>query len=415
MRRDHDVIIAGAGPAGAQLALRLARAGWSVALLDARRFPRPKPCGEFLGPDCLPLLEELGLLAGLAGLGAQPVRRMELAGHGHRVGAGFRELGRTPLPYDHGYAVRRELLDEQALRAAERESGVRLFEGCAVGALLRDGAGGVLGVRAKDPLGDPFELRAPFTIGADGLRSRVARALGTWRPMRWLDRLALTTRARCEGLEGHSEVHFLPRGYVGLAPSAPELATINLVIDRRAAPRGRAELPGFFAAALELAPGLAGRIETPTDPRAYRTCGPFAARTRRQIFDGAALVGDAAGYVDPVTGEGMYFAMRGAALLARSLDRALHAGRTDARALRDYARAREREFGPRRAFALLLQRTLRREHLSAGVLALLEARPRVLELLLGLTGSGLSPRELLRPEVLLPALWHARAAPGGHP
>lgn len=404
------MIVVGAGPAGAHLAIRLARAGWSVALLDARRFPRPKPCGEFLGPDCLPLLEELGLRSGLAALGAGTVRRLELHGHGHRVGAGFRSFTRGRPTFEHGHAVRRELLDEQAVRAAERESGVELLERCAVSELLRAPDGRVLGVRASDPEGARFELLAPFTVGADGLRSRVARALGVLQPTRWLDRLALSARVPCSDLEGHGEVHFLGEAYIALAPSAPGLATLNLVVDRSRAPAGRAELPRFLAEHVGRAPDLAGRVELPSDAGAIRACGPLACSTRAQTFDGAALVGDAAGYVDPVTGEGLYFAMRGAALLAESLDGALRAGRTDREALQPYATARRRELEPRRRLGLLLQRALRHPRLAAGVLALLEARPRILELILASTAAGTPPRELLRPALILPALLRSSLA-----
>jgi flavin-dependent dehydrogenase len=267
-------------------------------------------------------------------------------------------------------------------------------------------------VRATDPAGARLELRAPFTIGADGLRSRVARALGAWEPLRWLDRLALVARVPCAGLDEHAEVHFLRSGYVALAPTGPGMATLNLVVDRTDAPRGRAALPGFVAEHVAQAPELARRIALPRDPRELGVVGPLAARTRAQAFDGAALVGDAAGYVDPVTGEGMYLAMRGAALLAESLDAALRAGRTDAAALRGYERARRREFGHRRTLGLLLQRGLRHPRVVATVLSVLAARPALAELLLGLTGTAAKPGELLSPGRLLPALVRALPAQG---
>ena len=400
--RDHDVLVVGAGPAGAHLALRLARAGWSVGLLDQRRFPRPKPCGDFLGPDCLPLLEELGLLESLERSGARRIHAMELYGHGRHARGVY---GRAAEP--HGLAIRREVLDEQAVRAAAREPGVALLEGWGASELLCDASGRVLGLAAADPAGERRELRARFTIGADGLHSRVARALGVWERLPWLDRFALTARVPRGALAQHSEVHFVPGGYLALAPVDAELATLNLVVDRAALPRGRAALTGFFAEQLGRAEQLAGRVAPPSELE-IRACGPLAARTRRQAFDGAALVGDACGYVDPVTGEGTYFAMRGAALLSECLDRALHARATDRAALGPYLAARRREFAHRRALGLLLQRGLRHPRVVAGVLALLAARPRLTDLLVEVTGAGRPPRELLRP-----ALWvDVLAGPG---
>jgi flavin-dependent dehydrogenase len=410
--RDHDVLVVGAGPAGAHLALRLARAGWSVGLLDQRRFPRPKPCGDFLGPDCLPLLEELGLLEPLEQSGARRIHAMELYGHGRHARGVYGRAGSGPdgrRAEPHGLAIRREVLDEQAVRAAAREPGVALLEGWSASELLCDASGRVLGLAAADPAGERRELRARFTIGADGLASRVARALGVWERLPWLDRFALTARVPRGALAQHSEVHFVPGGYLALAPVDAELATLNLVVDRAALPRGRAALAGFFAEQLGRAEHLAGRVAPPSELE-IRTCGPLAARTRRQTFDGAALVGDASGYVDPVTGEGTYFAMRGAALLSECLDRALHAGSTDRAALRPYLAARRREFAHRRALGLLLQRGLRHPRVVAGVLALLAARPRLTDLLVEVTGAGRPPRELLRPALWVDALAPDRAA-----
>ena len=404
MRQDHDVIIAGAGPAGTHLALRLARAGWSVALLDRKRFPRPKPCGEFLGPECLPLLEELDLRAPLEELAPHRIRRMELIGYGHRTVGGFRRIGRSTSTFDHGYGIRREILDEMAVRAAVQESGVRVLEQHPVSGLLRASDGRVVGVRAQDPAGDSFELRAPFTVGADGLRSRVARHLGVWRPVPWLDRFALTTRLRRGPLREHAEVHFIAGGHLILAPVDEDWATLNLLVARTSVPAGRGNLRRFLEEHLQRAPGLTERFPALDPAEPILTCGPLASSTRAQTFDGAALVGDACGFVDPLTGEGMFFAMRGAALLARALDGALHARTTDREALDAYDRARRREFAHRRALGLLLQRGMRHPQIVSGVLRLLAARPSLTDILMGMTGASVPPRELLRPSVWLDAL-----------
>ncbi len=409
MRRELDVLIAGAGPAGAHLALRLARAGWSVALVDRQRFPRAKPCGEFLAPECLPLLEELDLVAPLLERGARRIESLRLFGHGRRASGRYGSVARAALAYEHGLAVPREVLDELAVRAAERADGVRLLEGHALSELLRAPDGRVLGARVRDPAGETLELRARFTVGADGLGSRVARALGVWRRVPWLRRYALSTRVEPSDLERHAEVHFVPGGYLAIAPVGPRLATMNLVVGRDALPRGHARLAALLEERLALAPELRERVRlVPGAP--VRACGPLASTTSAQTFDGAALLGDACGYVDPLTGEGTFFAMRGASLLADALDGALRAGRTDRAALDGYARGRRREFAHRRALGFLLQRGLRHPALASGVLALLGARPRLTDLLVGMTGCGVRPRALLDP-----ATWLAALAPLASP
>src|SRR3954469_24638507 len=85
LSRPFDVVIAGAGPAGGSLALRLATAGLRVALVDAARFPRDKLCGEFLSPEAWGALADLGLAEAVAGSGYRPIRRVRLTTPSGRV------------------------------------------------------------------------------------------------------------------------------------------------------------------------------------------------------------------------------------------------------------------------------------------------------------------------------------------
>jgi menaquinone-9 beta-reductase len=406
-----DVLIVGAGPAGAHLALRLARAGWSVTLLDKQTFPRRKPCGEFMSPECLPLLEDVGLREETLALGARRVAGMHIHGYGHAARGRYGPVGRARARFDHGYAVRREALDALAVRRAQRTDGVRLCEGFTLDALLLDGAGRVLGARVLDPAREPQELRAAFTVGADGLQSRAARQLGVARAIPWLKRYALVARYAAPP-DDLAEVHLFPGGYFAAAPIDGGAFTVNLVVGADFLSGGGAQgLERDFQRALLLAPALAERLAGAAPLEPLRACGPLGGTTTRQVFDGAALLGDACGFVDPLTGEGLFFAMRGAELLARDLDRALRAGRTDAGSLRDYARARKRELGPRYAFARLLQRALRHPGLVERSLGQLERRPGLADLVVALTGDYVPFRELARPGVWKRALRSVPAPP----
>jgi 2-polyprenyl-6-methoxyphenol hydroxylase-like FAD-dependent oxidoreductase len=398
--RRFDVLVAGAGPAGAQLALRLAREGFHVALLDRQRFPRPKPCGEFLSPECLPMLEELGLRENLLAHGARCLKGMRLHGHGRIAEGRYRSFGDAEAPFDHGYAIRREVLDLLALDAARALPGVEFFEGCAVRELLRGPGGEVLGAIASGPARELLELRAAWTIGADGVRSAVARELGVQRGVPGLDKLAIVARYDGVPAADHAEVHFYPDAYIAAAPVDASVFTLNLVIERGAVPPGgraglEEELARRIAASPELAAKLAGK--RPSEP--LLTCGPLARRTTRQTFDGAALVGDACSFVDPMTGEGLFFAMRGAQLLAQALVPALHARRADRAALASYSRGRKREIVPRQRVARWMQRGLRHPALVRGFLSLLRARPSLADLVVALTGDYVAPRDLWRPSL----------------
>jgi flavin-dependent dehydrogenase len=400
-----DVVVAGAGPAGAHLAIRLARAGYTVALLDRQRFPRRKPCGEVMSPGCVPLLDEIGMREAVLARGVRRIRGMRLLASGVEATGRFADQGTGIATADHAYALRREVLDLIAVEQARACPGVTLLEDHAVVGLVRAADGRVLGLDARDPGGAPLRLQAAFTIGADGVRSRVARELGVQRSLPWLQKVALVARYSGVAALDHAEVHFFPDGYIALSAVDSGLHTLNLVLARSAVPPGgRRALEDELARRLQAVPSLAERFAGRAPEGPMQTCGTFAGRTTAQTFDGAALVGDACGYVDPVTGEGLFFAMRGAALLSETLAAALAAKRTDRAALRPYLRARRREFAPRYAMAKLLQRGLRHPALVHGFLALLRARPRLADLLVTLTGDLAHPSVLMRPGTWIRAL-----------
>ncbi len=410
----YDVAVVGGGPAGSHLALRLGRLGRRVALIEARTFPRPKPCGEFMSPACLGLLEELGLLRPVLDAGACSISRMEFHGLGRSARGRYLDASLRGGRSVHGLALRREVLDEISFRAAARHPGVTLFEGRRVAGILREGTGPVEGVRLSPHGGATLDLRAAFTVGADGLRSVVARALHAQRAEDTRARkLAFVCRFAGVPSQPFAEVHFLDHGYLIAAPVDHGLMTLNLIVERDRWTGGTDRL-AYVRARIREAPLLEAKLGSARVVGEVLATGPLAAATHEQVFDGAALVGDACGFVDPLTGEGLYFAMRGAQMLAPVLDRALAAGRRDRGALEAYARARRRELGPRNWMARALQGCVRRPRLARRVLHLLSARPGLMDVLLTVTGDSISPLRALEPRVLLPAL-RRRAGPSPGP
>lgn len=395
---EAQVAIVGGGPAGSATAAHLARAGVDVLLVDSQRFPRFKPCGEFMSPQCLPLLDELGAFGDLRALGAREVRGMELAGYGKRARGRFVTIGRARAPFDHGWALRRDVFDATLLDNARR-CGVRVLEGWRVRRLLRSANGAVAGFEARNPEGESRVVRAHWTVGADGLHSRVAADLGVQRADPTLRRMALTTRYSSVATDGFARAHFFDEGYFALAPVDDGFVSVNLVLAMDTFEREGLARDEAYERWLQRTPAVRELLAGGERVDPLRGIGPLARRTTRQTFDGACLVGDACGYVDPVTGEGIYFALQGAALLAPVLLDALSARRTDSRALAGYVRGRKLELEPRARLCRWLVKALGQPLVARSVFELLAARPGLADLAVSLTGDYARPSEWLRPGV----------------
>ncbi|HEY8258108.1 MAG TPA: NAD(P)/FAD-dependent oxidoreductase, partial [Gemmatimonadales bacterium] len=338
-----DVLVAGAGPAGSATATLLARAGFAVAAVDRSTFPRDKACSEYMGPETVRMLARLGVLERLEAAGAVALEGTEVTGaRGSRLRGVFALAGHRPFR-PTGLSVSRLVLDDLLVQAA-REAGVTLLERTAVEELVYDrGAVGGAVVRASD--GTRRTIRARLTVGADGLRSVVARRLGGSRHGR-PRRLAFVAHLDgVDGMRGSAELFVGRRGYVGLNPIGGGRTNVALVVPaaRASAARGRAE--DFFLETLREFPAVHARVERAHIARRVMATGPFAASARAVTADGAALVGDAAGFFDPFTGEGIFSALRGAELLAEAAGDALAAGGLVSHAaLASYRRGRRRAF-----------------------------------------------------------------------
>jgi menaquinone-9 beta-reductase len=324
----HDVVIAGGGPAGAVAALVLARAGARVLVLDRARFPRPKLCGDSVNPGAMGILRRLDVAA--TADGGLPIGGMLVSTAHVEVEGAYAGL--------EGRTIRRADLDEAVLRAAGA-AGAEIDEGVLVEGPCCDARGGVAGLRAKRG-GRAGEIRARIVIAADGRYSRVARALGLQRTARGPQRWAIGAYYEgVTGLRARGEMHIRAGHYIGVAPLPGGLANACVVTDNRAWLANPAALLGrVLASDARLAPRfLAARaVSAPV------CLGPLGVEASAAGVEGLLLAGDAAGFIDPMTGDGLRFAFAGADLAAGEALRALEHGRADAH-LR-LAAARRRAF-----------------------------------------------------------------------
>lgn len=393
----------GAGPAGTALAIHAAGSGLRVTLLDRSRFPRDKICAEYLSPETLRQLARLGVLDRVEEQGGVPLAGTAVFGPGgSRLQGLFARAAVAPFR-PTGLSVQRRFLDAILVDRARR-AGATVAEGLAVTDLLYDG-GNVAGAVARDAGGQVRLFRARLTAGADGLRSTVARRLGVGRygfPARmafvaYIDGVADLTDC--------AEMHVGSQGYVGLNPLGNGLANVALVVPRRLTLAARGDPTGFLLARLGSFPAVHDRIAAGRIVRRTMVTGPFAYRARRVTTGGSLLLGDAADFFDPFTGEGIGSALRGAELAAETAIEALETpGIVDAARLKPYARARRAAFAGKWAVERLIGWGMLAPRLFDRAVRNLESRGWS-HTFIGVTGDFVPPRAVLNPRVLTGMLW----------
>ena len=395
--------VVGAGPAGATTALLLARAGLSVVLVDRTRFPRDKPCAEYLSPATTEILERLGgnLLDAVEGVPHAKLSGMKVVAPDGTAMCGRFRAG--PRPYS--FALPRTAFDPLLLSAAAR-AGAVVRERMTVEDLVWD-RGAVAGFVARSPAGHRTTHRTRVVIGADGLRSVVARRLGLIRHSP-PERIAFAAHvADVQGMDGVGELHVSDRGYVGLGPVGGGITTVALVLPLRQVRASGRDYRREFFAELERFPGLAGRFDPRRLVRQVLATGPFAQWARTAVVPGALLVGDAADFFDPFTGQGIHSAMRGAELAAQALVPVLATSRgpVAVEALRPYARARRRTFRGKWLLERLIGLGVGSPALTNRVVSRLAQRPELADLLVGATGNIVPAARVLAAGVLARLLW----------
>ncbi|MEX2272986.1 MAG: NAD(P)/FAD-dependent oxidoreductase [Vicinamibacterales bacterium] len=334
-----DVVIAGAGPAGSVAALRLARAGASVLVLERARFPRHKLCGDTINPGAVRELE----LAGVAGCirpHAIPIAGMRVTGPGGAVVDGC-----YPSPLS-GLSIPREVLD-LLLADAARAAGARIEFGARVTGPLVDDRGRVTGVSVLCPSKrEPVAVRARLTIAADGRRSSIGMRLGL---ARHPQRRRWAVGAYFEDVDAMGdtgEMHVRGSAYLGLAPLPGGLTNACFVTSRRS---GWRDPEDQLQRAIEREPGIRERFARARRVTPVAVLGPLAVDAPVAGSPGLLLAGDAAGFIDPMTGDGLRFAFAGARLAADAALSALDGGDV-VTAWQELTRRRRALFAPKWRF-----------------------------------------------------------------
>lgn len=336
-----DVLIVGAGPTGCAAGIVLARAGIDVCVVDRARFPRDKVCGDAVSNDAIELIAQLGARAAVESAPHALVRR---------AAAVFPDESRIERDYDRpGYIVPRYHLDD-GLRRALEGAGARLLQDCHVAALTRD-SGRVTGAH-----GPSLRWLAKVVIAADGYGSVGLAALEQAAPRG--RHLAVSASAYYRDVSfphgADTSDHFfeaeLPYGYGWIFPAVDGVANVGVYL--------RAD--GYARAGKPLAQLMSGFVQrqalrlrgaTPVSkPRVWSL--PLAPRPLPVAAPGLLLAGDAAGFVDPLSGEGIWQGLRSGMLAGETAAEATQLGELSPALARRYQAACAREIGrPSRAKA----------------------------------------------------------------
>jgi flavin-dependent dehydrogenase len=279
-----DLIVAGGGPAGLATSVNAARAGMSVVVVEPREFPVDKACGEGIMPSGVSALRRLGV-----DITGRPLHGITYTNQRHAVSAEFHR--------GLGAGLRRTTL-HALLAARATELGVRVVPGRVDADDVRQSADDV---RAGG-------FRARWLVAADGLRSPLRRALGLRLPEAGVRRYGLRRHYGITPWTDHVEVHLSDDAEAYVTPLGDNLLGVALLGSRRV--DYQTALAGF--------PELRDRLgDTAVTP--VRGAGPLRQRVSRRTAGRVLLVGDAAGYVDALTGEGVALALRCAEALVQRL------------------------------------------------------------------------------------------------
>jgi len=313
---NFDVIIAGAGPAGSSAAIHLARNKFRVLLVEQKKFPRPKLCGEFISPECRRHFETLGVADAMTDSDpASITETVFYSSRGHNV--------TIPSSWFGGPAalgLSRAVMDNVLLRRA-RECGVTVIEGATITEPIID-KDTVRGIKLKLN-SDEQHHTAPLTIDATGRARILTRKLNTHEPGKKPKLIAFKVHLRNTRVApGACEIYFYPDGYGGLSSVEGDTSNLCFIISAEHVKRHHSN-PDLVMRDLVMKNRRAAYTLEHAQPESVWLSASWERFGRQQPSPSKGLlaIGDSAAFIDPFTGSGMLMAFESGELVANVINR----------------------------------------------------------------------------------------------
>ena len=381
-----DVIVIGGGPGGCAMALDLNRRGYNVALCDQAKFPRDKVCGEFISPGADPILEQLGVLNAIEALMPKRLKGVAISSYesaemviDYPVSTGSK-LRPTSL------SVPRYQLDALFLKQIQI-AGVKVFEQHKVtDFIFNDGC--VAGVQGWDETKTSFSINCKLVADAGGRNAISLRKFSLKRESKGRSKIAFS--AHWQGVrlpEDYCYMHISRPGYTGISSVGNGRANVVMVVEASALTSAKIENPEtFYHRVLMQNCRRSKMLESGERIEPVRSVESLAFAVKPVPCGGLILVGDATGFIDPFTGEGIYLSLRSSQLAGEVIHAGFENSNFSKNFLSVYDQQRQQEFGSKFLLSRILQWLIYNRLFCNRVMKSLSSNQGLAETLVGVIG-----------------------------